>query len=185
MPTLAATPNTYPENLLDDWTIGPTDRRWWAIYTKARQEKALARQLLAYEVPFYLPLVAKDNLIRGRRVRSHLPLFAGYVFLYGDESERVRSLTTNRISRILPVDSQHQLWYDLRQIWRLIASDEPITVEQRLCAGQRVRIRAGAMKDLEGTVISRRRKARLLVAVTFLQQGVSVELDDFLLEPLH
>ena len=184
MPALAAMPNVYPEALLDDWTVGPTDRRWWAIYTKARQEKALARQLLAYEVPFYLPLVAKDNLIRGRRVRSHLPLFAGYVFVYGTDEERVRCLTTNRISRVLPVDEQDQLWHDLRQVNRLIASDEPVTVEQRLGEGQRVRIRAGAMKDLEGTVIARRKKARLLVAVNFLRQGVSVELDDFLLEPL-
>ena len=40
------------------------------------------------------------------------------------------------------------------------------------------------MAGLEGTVIHRRGKTRLLVAVKMLQQGVSLEIDDFQLEPL-
>jgi hypothetical protein len=37
---------------------------------------------------------------------------------------------------------------------------------------------------MEGTVLVRRGKTRLIVHVTFLQQGASVEIDDFNLEPL-
>ena len=106
MPILAAEPSVYPDELFNGFSKAQTDRRWWAIYTKARQEKALARQLFRYEVPFFLPLVPKDNLIRGCKVRSHIPLFRGYVFLFGSEEERICSLTTNRISRILPVEDQ-------------------------------------------------------------------------------
>ena len=42
---------------------------------KSRQEKSLARQLLGMEVPFYLPLIPKTTLIRGRRFTSQIPLF--------------------------------------------------------------------------------------------------------------
>ena len=106
------------------------------------------------------------------------------MFLYGSEEERVKTLTTNRISRVLPVPDQEQLYDDLKQVHQLIDSNAPLTVEKRLAPGQRVRVRDGALMGLEGTVTSRVRRCRLVVAVNFLQQGVSVEIDDYLLEPL-
>ncbi len=184
MPILTAETSVFPENLFDGELAEPGDRCWRAIYTKARQEKALARQPVRHQVPFYLPLVAKDNFIRGRQIRSHVPLFNGYVFLFGSEEERVCALTTNRVSRILPVTDQQGLYHDLRQVYRLIESDAPLTVERRLMPGRQVRVKAGAMIGLEGTVISRRGDCRLLIVVDFLQQGASVAIDDFMLEPL-
>ncbi len=172
----------YPENLLH----GPSDelaqRRWWLVYTKARQEKALARSLFAYEIPFYLPLVKKTSVYRRNRVTTHIPVFAGYVFMYGSEEERVSSLTTNRISRILPVHDPDRLRRDLCDLSKLIASDSPLTVESRMVPGHRIRVRHGTLAGLEGTVLTRRGKTRLLVCVNFLQQGASVEIEDYMLE---
>jgi hypothetical protein len=51
--------------------------------------------------------------------------------------------------------------------------------------GQHVRVKVGLLKGLEGTVICRRQLTRLLVAVNFLQQGASIEVDDCLLEPVR
>jgi transcriptional antiterminator RfaH len=160
------------------------DHRWWVLYTKARQEKAVARELLGYEVPFYLPIVRKTSICRGRKVTSHVPLFSGYVFLFGSDEHRVTALTTNRISRVLAVYDPERLRQDLRQIFRLIASNMPLTVEARLVPGDRVRVRNGPFDGLEGTVIRRQGETRLMVAVNFLQQGASVEIDDFMLEPI-
>ena len=184
MPILEKESDIFPPDLLDEAPAClETGRCWWAVYTKARQEKALARQLLQQGVAFYLPLVPRDNLIRNRKVRSYTPLFNGYVFVFGNETDRVATLATNRTSRLLPVLDQQQLRSDLSQIRRLIASDAPLTVERRLTPGQAVRIKTGPLAGLEGTVISRRAQTRLLVTVSMLQQGVSVEIDDFLLEP--
>ncbi len=183
MPLLPAETSIYPECLLDEPPMAPP-RRWFVLYTKARQEKAVARDLLAHQVPFYLPLVKKTTVAHGRRRSSFAPLFGGYVFLYGNEEERVRSLTTNRISRVLPVADPDQLAYDLRQIRQLIAADVPLTVESRIGPGQRVRVRQGVFAGIEGVVLKRRGETRLLVSVDFLQQGASVEIDDFLLDSL-
>ncbi|MCA9246265.1 MAG: hypothetical protein KDA42_04090 [Planctomycetales bacterium] len=184
MPILAAETCVFPTGLLDGNCSGESGRRWWAVYTKARQEKALARYLSSNRVPFYLPLIAKENLIRGRRVVSQIPLFGGYVFLYGDEHERVSCLTTNRVSRILEVPDGLGLLSDLRNVQTLIDSDAPLTVERRLQPGQRVRIKAGSMMGMEGTILSRKGKSRLVVAVQFLQQGISVEINGFMVEPI-
>ncbi|MHB0956106.1 MAG: transcription termination/antitermination protein NusG [Pirellulaceae bacterium] len=188
MPILEQETCVFPEDLLSEAPITfdaeSTDRRWWAVYTKSRQEKALARHLVGHEVPFYLPLIPKDNMIRGRRVRTYVPLFGGYVFLFGSEEERVTTLTTNRISRILPVPDQEQLRRDLANVHGLIDRNAPLAVEQRLASGDLVRIRSGALRGLEGVVVKRHGKTRLLVAVKYLQQGVSVEIDDCALDPL-
>jgi transcription antitermination factor NusG len=184
MPILTLEPTLYPEDLLEVAAIESSDRCWWAVHTKARQEKALARQLLQQQIPFYLPLIPKEHLIRGYKVCSHIPLFSGYVFVYADFEERYVSLTTNRVSRTLAVADARQLCRELRQIQHLITSNAPLTVERRLTPGRLVRIRSGSLEGLEGVVISRRAQARLLVTVSMLQQGVSVEIDDFLLEPI-
>ncbi|NLF06509.1 MAG: antitermination protein NusG [Pirellulaceae bacterium] len=184
MPILSAEPNVFPETLLDEAPRGCSDRSWYAVYTKARQEKALARELIQHRIPFYLPLVKKINVSRGRRRTSLAPLFGGYLFLFADESERVRCLATNRVSRVLQVEDADRFVFDLRQLRQLIAAGAPLTVESRLDEGRQVRVRRGAFAGLEGTVVKRRGETRLLVCINFLQKGASVEIDDFLLEPL-
>lgn len=177
-------PVLFPELLLDDAPCESGERRWWVFYTKARQEKAVARQMLGWEIPFYLPLVKKRIHCRGRKFLAHVPLFTGYMFLYGSVEERVRALTTNRIVCTLDVPNPDRLRFELRQLRHLIAIDAPLTVEARLAPGRRVRVRGGSFMGIEGTVLKRRGQTRLLVAVDFLQQGASVEIEDCLLEPI-
>ncbi len=174
----------YPETLLDPLCGKDSQRQWMVLYTRARQEKALARDLLRQEIPFYLPVVKHVSLCRGRRRTVDLPLFSGYVFLYGSEPERISSLATNRISRILLVSDPDRLVQELRQLRQLIASKAPLTVESRLVPGTRVRVRQGPFAGIECVVLTRRGETRLLVSVNFLQRGASVQIDDFLLEPL-
>jgi transcriptional antiterminator RfaH len=174
----------YPETLLEPGVAASPERHWMVLYTKARQEKALARDLFHHEVPFYLPLVRKHSLRRGRRAAAQTPLFSGYLFLFASEAERIYSLTTNRISRILVVSDVDRFVYELRHLQQLIASKAPLTIESRLMPGKRVRVRQGPFAGIEGTVLIRRGETRLLVSINFLQQGASVEIDDFQLEPI-
>lgn len=185
MPILDAETSIFPQNLLDDeFQNSSEQRRWYVFYTKARQEKAFARQLVGYGVPFFLPLTPKVNLIRGRKVRSLIPIFGGYIFLFVNEPERVKALTTNRVTNTLPVEDQQQLASDLRNVQQLIQADAPLTVESRIAAGQAVRIKSGPMAGLEGVVEKRRGQSVLYVAVTMLQQSAMIEIDDYLLEPI-
>jgi transcriptional antiterminator RfaH len=175
----------FPNDVLESDDCPQAERRWWAVYSLSRQEKAIARSLVGHAIPFYLPLVPNVRTHRGRRVRSLIPLFPGYLFLFANSEERVTALTTNRISSIYAVENQDGLKRELSQIQRLIASEAPLRVERRLVPGQHVRVKVGLLKGLEGTVICRRQLTRLLVAVNFLQQGASIEVDDCLLEPVR
>jgi transcriptional antiterminator RfaH len=183
MPILAAETSVHPENLLDELAVTDKERRWWVAYTHARQEKALARQLHAMGVPFYLPLVSKVSMMGGRRVKSLLPLFSSYVFMFGNDAERIQTCDTKRVAHLFSPSNSQYITRDLRNVRALIDSGVPLTVEARLQPGQRVRIKHGALLDVEGVIVSRRGGDRLVVEVDFLQQGVSILIDDFQLEP--
>jgi transcriptional antiterminator RfaH len=185
MPILEREPIIYPDNLLDELVHQDPERRWRLLYTKARQEKSLARDLLQAKIPFYLPLVPQDRLVRNRRVRSYLPIFTSYVFLYGVEDEQSRSKKTNRICAASLVEDQARLTKELTNIQRMVVADLPLTIESRLEPGERVRVKDGPFAGAEGEILRRKGKTILVVAATLLQQGVSVEIDDFLVEPLR
>jgi transcriptional antiterminator RfaH len=186
MPILPSEPDIFPTELLDGDLPEPQSRAtWWAMYTMARREKELMRKLRGMEIAFYAPLVRKRSQSpAGRRRESFVPLFPSYVFVCGSEEARRQALSSNCVSRWLSVPDSARLVHDLRQIRHLIELDAPLTIEARIEPGTRVRVRTGPMVGLEGTVVKRRGKQWLVVAVEFLQQGASVLLEDYRVEPI-
>lgn len=186
MPILPRQPDLFPADLLDDGhAAGDDTQRWVAFYTLSRREKDLMRKLEAAEVPFYAPLIRRRMKSPGGRVRdSHVPLFPGYVFSRVDDDQRRAALATNTIARWMPIADEAALVADLRAIKRLIDADQPLAPEARIEPGQLVRVRTGPLRGLEGTVVRRHGGERLVVAVRFLNQGASVEVEDVDLETI-
>ena len=73
----------------------------------------------------------------------------------------------------------------MRQIQRLIAADAPLTVERRLTIGQRVCVKSGPFTGIEGIMLKVGNAPKLLVAVQYLGQGVTLEIEGFKLEPIY
>lgn len=183
MPILPPEPDCLPDDLLDQ-DPGPDDA-WWLIYTRSRQEKQLMRELRKLDLPHYCPLIPKRNRSPAGRVRtSYAPLFTNYLFLAGDDEARYQAVCTGCVQQATAITDVEQLVTDLRQIRDLVGLGVPLTVESRLEPGQQVRVRNGAFAGYEGTVLRREHETRLLVAVRFMEQGVSVRLEDCQLEPM-
>ena len=180
MPILGREVDLYPEELLDIPELGrETDRRWWAVHTRPRQEKSLARKLATLGSWYYLPqLEQRFRSPNGRNRTSYVPMFPGYLFLYGGGEDRDQAVETGCLARVLPVVDGPRLTGDLRQIQRLLQSGAPLTPEAKLEAGVAVRVTAGPFQGFEGRVLKRHSGDRLLVIVNYLQQGISVALDD-------
>jgi len=186
MPILGPEDDIFPSNLLDDETISSdTGRRWWCIYTMSRREKDLMRKLKALKIAHYGPVIPKRYRSPNGRLRtSYVPLFPNYVFMFGSEDDRYQAMTTNCVSRCNSIKDHEQLVNDLRQIHRIVDEGIALTPEARLEPGNRVRVRTGPFARYEGTVIRREGKTRLLLSIHFLEQGVSMEMDEGVLEPL-
>lgn len=209
--TSTENPFLYPRDLLDVWTaslewspeyeflsspdqlddlssysIGDFDKgssKWWLAHTKPRQEKKLAKQLCELQVPHYLP-VTKCKAVTRRRTRVTLqPQFPGYLFLCVNADQRRSVLETNRVVATHSVDDQHGLRKQLWTLADLIEKGVPLRLEERLGPGNLVRVKSGLLRDITGTVIKRGGKTRLFVSVSELLGGVSLEIEQHLLEP--
>jgi transcription antitermination factor NusG len=184
MPILPAEPEMFPENLWDE-ADGPLKdgRRWLCLHTRPRQEKATARDLRAAQVPFYLPqMIHEDRTPAGRKISSVLPLFGGYLFLFGDDVQRIQALRGNRLVNIIEVADQEMLVRDLRQIHQMLRSGLAIKPELSAPVGARVRIKSGPLIGLVGTVIRRGKHDHFVAVVNMLGLGATVALEDWQVE---
>ncbi len=177
MPILAQEPDIFPDDLLTSEFAA--EQPWWAMYTLARQEKKLMRLLTQSHIAFYSPIIPRRYRSPNGRVRTtYEPLFANYVFVCGDENVRHATVSTGCVSRWMPVGQPMELVEDLRQLRALVATNAPLSPERRLELGTKVRIRTGPFTGYEGIVFRRDAETRLLVAVRFMDQGVSVAIED-------
>lgn len=156
--------------------------RWWAVHTKPRQEKALASDLGKLEVHCFLPLARVRRRSGGRTVETQHPLFPGYLFMCGNEEERLAALRTHRIVRVLDVGDQEGLRDSLRHIHRLVTSGQPVDPYPGIKPGRRYHVTSGPLRGLEGTVLRRNGISRIYVAVEMFGQSVEAEIDAALLE---
>ena len=183
MPILPPEPDCFPDDLLAQ----PESQHspWWLLYTRTRQEKMVMRRLRDAEIGHYGPMILNRTRSPSGRIRtSYVPLFSTYVFLRGGEEERHAAVCTGCVLKAAEIHEVEQLLDDLRQIRTLIELGVPLTVESRLQPGTLVRVRNGVFQGYEGTVLRRENETRLLVAVRFMEQGVSVKLEDCQLETI-
>lgn len=181
MPILPPEPDCHPIDLFQQDELA--EQSWWLMYTKSRQEKQLMRRLRVIDVPHYGPQVANRRRSPAGRIRiTYAPLFTNYLFVCGGDEVRYDAICTGCVLKATPITDVVDFVADLRQIYDLINMGVPLTVESRLEPGQTVRVRNGSFAGYEGVVLRREQETRLLVSVKFMEQGVSVRLEDCQLE---
>jgi len=158
--------------------------QWWVAHTKARNEKALAWDLLHNGIGYFLPMREYVFFSGGRKRRGMMPLFTSYVFFCGDDQARRLALATNRVCRTLDVADQRRLISELAAIQQALAANADLQPYAGVAVGQRCRVKAGPFEGLEGVVVERRTRARLVLGVHLIKNGAALEIDADLLEPL-
>jgi transcription antitermination factor NusG len=159
--------------------------RWYAAYTSANHEKTVARQLVARTIEHFLPLYASVRRWSDRRICLQLPLFPGYVFVRIPLRERLRVLQVPGVAKLIGFGGLPSPLPD-EQIERvrnglmngLCAEPHPY-----LRTGRQVRIKAGPLSGLEGILLRRRGKYRIVASVELLQRSYVVDVCAEDLEP--
>lgn len=156
--------------------------QWWVAHTKSRNEKALAHDLVAKQISYFLPMSWKIRHQRGRKLRSLIPLFGGYIFFCGEESQRVELLRTNRVANLIEVKDQSKLVSELLRIEQALKAGAPLEPHKYMKAGQVCRVISGPLMGMKGIVVTAKKATRLVLQVDMLGQAASVEVDTDLIE---
>ena len=104
------------------------------------------------------------------------------MFFCGSEQQRIEVLKTNRVASLINVKDQQQLVTELSAIERALQTGAALQRHKYIKAGQRCRVTAGPLRDIEGVVQQSRASARLILNVDMLGQAASVEVDSDLIE---
>lgn len=153
--------------------------RWYAVYTWARHEKAVASQFeqrgLKYFLPLYMATVRYANL---RTVRVSLPLFPSYVFVQTVASNYYRPLQVpgvvhyvgNRRANPIPND-------EIEGLRRVLLSGMDVAPHPYLAPGRAVRISSGPLAGLSGVIERTKSGSRFIVSVNMIMRSVAVEVN--------
>lgn len=157
-----------------------TQVRWYAVYTCAKHEKRVADQFVIRSLEHFLPQYESVRQWKDRKVRLHLPLFPGYLFVHLALQERLRVLQVPGVVRLvgftgsptpMPEEDMNRIRVFLGQGWR--AEPHPY-----LQVGRRARVVRGPLAGLEGIVARRKNRSRLVLSFDLIQRSMAVEMDD-------
>lgn len=166
----------------DDWDSSPASPQapWFALQVSQRHEKAVSTILENKGVIQFLPVRKVVLEWRDRIVEREAPLFPGYLFCRLDLHKRLLPvLTTPGVMRIVgsgrtPIPIAESEIQAIQSIVNSGLDAEPCPVPH---VGDRVRIRLGPLKGLEGTLIGLKKRRRFVVCVSLLNRAVAVEIE--------
>lgn len=161
--------------------------KWFAVYTWPRHEKRVDQYLSLRGIEHYLPLYhPRRRWSDGSTVTLDLPLFPGYIFVRIHRSERVRVLEVPGVLTVVGGPGRQPAALPEAEIEGLRAGLYLRRAEPHplLRAGQRARIRSGALAGMEGVVVRHKGSLRVVLTVNLILQSVAVEVDATELEPI-
>jgi transcription termination/antitermination protein NusG len=161
---------------------------WYAVYTRSRHEKAVATFLQRQNLNVYLPLRRAWSSRQDRKVTIEVPALPGYLFVECVLYPETRALI-KRASGVLRLveTAGRPAVIPARQIESLrTALEHSFNAEGHpyLKVGDRVRVVRGPMVGAEGYLVRvAETRHRLVIAVDYVNQALSVEIDANCVEP--
>ncbi len=153
--------------------------KWYALRTRSRHEKQVRAQVDRQGIEVFLPLIGRRSRWKDRTVQVQLPLFPGYCFAYFTWKDRLRVLTAPGVVEVLGVGGHGVpiAESEIEGVRRLVTSTLPVDPYPFLEPGMLVEVRRGPLQGLRGFLVRKAPKARLVIAVSLICQGASVEID--------
>jgi transcription antitermination factor NusG len=162
----------------------PRKGNWYALYTCPRHEKRVAQQIERRSFSCFLPLYRSVRRWKDRRKELELALFPGYVFVRMRLENRLQVLQLPGVVRLVSFNGQPAA-LPAEQIEALqgrLSASVQIEPHPYLRAGRKVRVRSGPMQGLEGIIVRRKDRCRLIFSIDLIMRSVAVEVDEADLE---
>ena len=168
--------------------ITPEEINWYALHTRARHERVVENRLREQGMETFLPIVGEVHKWSDRKKKVEVPLFGCYVFVHCALNAENRTLV-HRVDSVLgfvgvqgtglPIPDEQ-----IESIRTVLAQATSWRAHPFLQAGQRVRVRGGALDGLEGVFLSENGDHSLVISVDVIQRSMAVRIDGYDVEPL-
>jgi len=174
----------YPQSMVAASGVFP---QWYAVQTRPRHEHMVASQLDHEGLPVLLPLAAQVRRWSDRRKVIQVPVFPNYVFVklaLVSNEQRVFVLRRSGVIGFVgpnreatPIEASQ-----IESVRTLMSAETEFRPHPYLAVGQRVRIRSGALKGLEGILLQITGDDHLVLSIDLINKSVTVRIEGYDLE---
>ena len=168
----------------DDLAARSSSPEWHALYTRHQHEKTVAQALVSKGFEVFLPQYCAVHRWKDREKQLLLPLFPNYVFIYGGLDRMLNVVTTPGVHSLVSWGSKPAVIpvHEIEAVRRLVESPFPVEPHPYLQCGDAVRIKSGPLEGIQGVLIRKTGKLRLVLSVEMLCQSASVEVNASMVE---
>jgi transcription antitermination factor NusG len=160
--------------------IEPEAANWYALYTAPRHEKSVADQINRRGISCFLPLYRSMRRWKDRRKELAMVLFPGYVFVRVVPQDRLQVLQLPGAVRLVtfngrPVALPEQ---EIEFLRSRLSGDHLMEPHPYLRVGRRIRVRRGPLQGLEGIIMRKKDRCRLVFSIDLIMRSVAVEVGE-------
>ena len=153
-------------------------RKWYPVYTHARAEKKAHEALVKKGIETYMPLNRQLKQWSDRKKWVEEPLIKSYLFVNITDQEQMEVLMTKGVARfiyfsgkITPMPTSQ-----IDDLKLLMSSSYDLEVtEENLQSGEKIIIKAGPLKGLQGEIVSHHSQKQLLLRLDNMGLSILVQ----------
>ncbi len=158
------------------------NKNWYVLQAKPKNEIKVYNQLIKKEIEAYLPLMDTIRYWSDRKKKIRIPLFPGYLFVYGSSHERYNAISnTPGALRYIMYQNRHAIISEdeINYIKLSLQEPERVNIEDtNLIEGDLVEITHGIFKGLKGYILQLRGNYKLMVSIVEMNTTFSVQLSN-------
>jgi transcription antitermination factor NusG len=166
-------------------SCNPGEARWFAAYTTPRHEKHVSQQMRQRGIQNFLPLYKSLRRWKDRRTELELPIFPGYVFVRIAPRERLGVLQSPGVVYLVSFQGRPAPLPDVEIDTLQRQLSQRFQPHPFLTVGRRVRVHSGPMAGVEGILIRKKEKFRIVISIQLIRQSVAIEVDQSDVEPVR
>lgn len=155
-------------------------KKWFALYTKSRNEKKVLLALIDKDIECYLPLEKKLKIWSDRKKWVEEPFIRSYIFVHIEEAELQKALNTPGVVTVIrfggkpaSVREEH-----LKLIQAILSSSEDYELStESFESGEKVMVDSGTLKGLYGEMVHHLNKYKVLVRIESINQNILIRIN--------
>ncbi len=157
--------------------MNTTGLHWYALHTASNCEAKVANYLRAFDVEAFLPDYPSRRQWNDRVKTIRRPLFPGYLFCRLQNKLPSEAVCAPGLAHIVssagvPVPIPEE---EIESVRRLVDSGLVVCGSPMLKTGERVRMRSGPLKGLEGYLERIKNQFRLVISIELLSRSIATE----------
>ena len=162
-------------------------KKWYALYTRSRVEKAVATTLEKMGMDVYLPLQKTMKQWSDRKKVVYEPLFRSYVFVRNGSREYITPLKVFGVVCYVCIEHKRVPVPDnqIEAIKTFLGEQEFTEPLEYFETGALVEVAYGSLKGLRGKLVNSRNFRKLIVEIDAVNQNITLKLPSYLLKKVR